>query len=78
MGLMTLSLKLAILQALPLVIPDRIKPKNLEKILPECHFFFTTALPAHSGSKPLIQFRNHFSQTVGLFGRGISLSQAST
>jgi hypothetical protein len=35
-------------------------------------FFF---LPAHSGPKPLIQFRNHFSQTVGLLGRVISLSQ---
>jgi hypothetical protein len=31
---MTLSLKQAVLQALALVIPDRIKPKNLEKILP--------------------------------------------
>jgi hypothetical protein len=24
------------------------------------------ALPAHSGPRPFIQFRNHFSQTVGL------------
>jgi hypothetical protein len=32
-------------------------------------------LPAHSGSWPLIQFRNHFSQTVGLLGRVISSSQ---
>jgi hypothetical protein len=31
MGLITLSLKQAILQALPLVIPERIKPKNLKK-----------------------------------------------
>jgi hypothetical protein len=27
------------------------------------------ALPAHSGPRPPIQFRNHFSQTVGLLGR---------
>jgi hypothetical protein len=32
-------------------------------------------LPAHSGPWPLIQFRNHFSQTVGLLGRLISPSQ---
>jgi hypothetical protein len=30
------------------------------------------ALPAHSGPRPLFQFRNHFSQTVGLLGRVIS------
>jgi hypothetical protein len=34
--------------------------------------FFTMALPAYSGPRPLIQFRNHFSQTVGLLGRVIS------
>jgi hypothetical protein len=28
--------------------------------------FFSMSLPAHSGPRPLIQFRNHFSQTVGL------------
>jgi hypothetical protein len=33
------------------------------------------ALPAHSWPWPLIQFRNHFSQTVGLLGRVISPSQ---
>jgi hypothetical protein len=33
------------------------------------------ALVAHSGPRPLIQFRNHFSQTVGLLGRVISSSQ---
>jgi hypothetical protein len=38
-------------------------------------FFFTVVLPAHSGRRPLIQFRNHFSQTVGLLGRVISPSQ---
>jgi hypothetical protein len=38
-------------------------------------FFFPMALPAHSGPRPLIQFRNHFSQTVGLLGRVISPSQ---
>jgi hypothetical protein len=31
--------------------------------------------PAHSGPRTLIQFRNHFSQTVGLLGRVISPSQ---
>jgi hypothetical protein len=38
-------------------------------------FFFTMALPAHSGPRPLIQFRNHFSQTAGLLGRVISPSR---
>jgi hypothetical protein len=33
------------------------------------------ALPAHSGPRPLIQFYNHFTQTVGLLGRVISPSQ---
>jgi hypothetical protein len=36
------------------------------------HHFFSMALPDHSGLRPLIQFRNHFSQTVGLLGRVIS------
>jgi hypothetical protein len=38
-------------------------------------FFFSMALPAHSGSRPLMQVRNDFSQTVGLLGRVISPSQ---
>jgi hypothetical protein len=38
-------------------------------------YFFSVALPAHSGPRPLIQFRNHFSQTAGLLGRVISSSQ---
>jgi hypothetical protein len=33
------------------------------------------ALSAHSGLRPLIQFRNLFSQTVGLLRRLISPSQ---
>jgi hypothetical protein len=33
------------------------------------NFIFSMALPAHSGPRPLIQFRNHFLQTVGLLGR---------
>jgi hypothetical protein len=37
--------------------------------------FFSMALPAYSGPRPLIQFLNHFSQTVGLLGRMISPSQ---
>jgi hypothetical protein len=37
--------------------------------------FFITALPAHSGPRPLTQFRNHFSQMVGLLGRVMSSSQ---
>jgi hypothetical protein len=37
--------------------------------------FFLMALPAQSGPRPLIQFRNHFSQTVGLLGRVIRPSQ---
>jgi hypothetical protein len=37
--------------------------------------FFSTTLPAHSEPRPLIQFRIHFSQTVGLLGRVISSSQ---
>jgi hypothetical protein len=38
-------------------------------------FVFTMALPAHSGRRPLIQFHNNFSQTVGPVGRVISPSQ---
>jgi hypothetical protein len=38
-------------------------------------YFFPMALPAHSGTRPYIKFRNHFSQTVGLLGRVISPSQ---
>jgi hypothetical protein len=34
--------------------------------------FFQMALQAHSGPRPLIQLRYHFSHTVGLLGRGIS------
>jgi hypothetical protein len=37
--------------------------------------FLLMTLPAHSGPRPLIQFRNNFLQTVGLFGRAISPSQ---
>jgi hypothetical protein len=37
--------------------------------------FFSVALLAHSGPRPLIQFRNHFSQTAGLNARVISSSQ---
>jgi hypothetical protein len=33
------------------------------------------ALPVNSGPRPLIQFRNHFSQPIGLLGRMISSSQ---
>jgi hypothetical protein len=33
------------------------------------------ALPAHSGPWPLIQFRNHFSRTIGLLGRVFNPSQ---
>jgi hypothetical protein len=33
------------------------------------------ALPARSGPRPVIEFRNHFSQMVGLLGRVISPSQ---
>jgi hypothetical protein len=33
------------------------------------------ALQVDSGSWPLIQFRNHFTQTAGLLGRMISLLQ---
>jgi hypothetical protein len=33
------------------------------------------ALPAHSAPRPLNQYRNHFTQTVGLLGRVISPSQ---
>jgi hypothetical protein len=36
---------------------------------------FSMALSARWGPRPLIQFRNHFSQTVGVLGRVISPSQ---
>jgi hypothetical protein len=38
-------------------------------------YSFPVALPAHSEPRPLIQFRNHFSQTVGPLGRVINQSQ---
>jgi hypothetical protein len=34
--------------------------------------FSSIALPVHSGPWPLIQFRNHFLQTVGSLGRVIN------
>jgi hypothetical protein len=37
--------------------------------------FFVQWLPAHSGPTFLIQFHNHFSQSVGLLGRVTSTSQ---
>jgi hypothetical protein len=37
--------------------------------------YFLMALPAHSGPRPLFQFRNHFSQAVGFLGEVISPSQ---
>jgi hypothetical protein len=39
------------------------------------YILFSMDLPAHSVPWPLIQFRNHFTQTVGLLGRVISPSQ---
>jgi hypothetical protein len=39
------------------------------------HNTSSMALPAHSGPRPLLQFRKHFSQTIGSLGRVISLSQ---
>jgi hypothetical protein len=48
-------------------VPDPTRPDQLnnrevfkERRVP----FFSVALPAHSGPWTLIQFRNHFSQTV--------------
>jgi hypothetical protein len=38
-------------------------------------FFSSRALPSHSGPRPLIHFRNRFSQIVVLLGRVISSSQ---
>jgi hypothetical protein len=46
---------------------------TLSQLIPP--IFFSTALLAHSGPRPLIQFRNHFSQTIKLLGRVISPSQ---
>jgi hypothetical protein len=40
--------------------------KHPHTILHYIHTFFSTALSAHSVPRPLIQFRNHFTQTVGL------------
>jgi hypothetical protein len=38
-------------------------------------YVFSMALLAHSGTRPLIQFRNHFSQMIGLLERVISTLQ---
>jgi hypothetical protein len=40
-----------------------------------CSSCFSMPLQAHSEPRPLIQFRNHFLQAVGLLGRVISPSQ---
>ena len=39
------------------------------------YIFFPVVLPAYSEPRPLTQFLNNFSQTVGLLRRVISLSQ---
>jgi hypothetical protein len=39
---------------------------------PVVELIFSMPLVAHSRPRPLIQFRNHFSQTAGLLGRVIS------
>jgi hypothetical protein len=44
-------------------------------VLPNTTYIFSMALPAHSGPWPLTQFRNDFSQTVGLLGQVISPPQ---
>jgi hypothetical protein len=41
----------------------------------EVHLNFSMVLSAPSGPMPLIQFRNHFSQTVGFLGQVIRPSQ---
>jgi hypothetical protein len=41
----------------------------------DAHYNFLMAFPAHLGPWHLIQFRDHFSQTVELLGRVISPSQ---
>jgi hypothetical protein len=38
-------------------------------------YVFSMALPGHAGPRPLIQCRNHFSQSAGLLGRVISPSK---
>jgi hypothetical protein len=49
---------------------------NLPEICPHLSItlfiVYIMTLPAHSGPRPLIQFRNHFSQTVGHLGRVIT------
>jgi hypothetical protein len=62
------------------VTPDKISClfslkflKYSEKL--PCYYFFSIVPPAHSGPRPLIQFRNYFLQTVGLLGWLISPSQ---
>jgi hypothetical protein len=50
-------------------------PKTYTGIVSLFFFFFSMAPPVHSRPWPLIQFRNHFSQAVGLLGRVISSSQ---
>jgi hypothetical protein len=55
-------------------IPQDFEPKMGYPDLPI--YFFSMALPAHSGLLPLIQLHDNFSQTVGLLGRVISPSQS--
>jgi hypothetical protein len=51
------------------------KPARTLHTLRKHSIFFAMALPAHSGTLSVIQFRNHFSQMVALLGREISSSQ---
>jgi hypothetical protein len=55
------------LQILPRVLESR-----AQSTVP---FFFSMDLPAHSGPRPHVQFRNPFLQAIGLLGRVISQSQ---
>jgi hypothetical protein len=64
-------------------VPAEISSRNIFNISQEAlsfqpvrsAIFFTAALPASSGPRPLIQFRNRFSQTVEFLGIVISPSQ---
>jgi hypothetical protein len=49
--------------------------KRNKSELKATEFSFSIALPAHSGHRPPMQFRNHFSHAVGHLGRVISPSQ---
>jgi hypothetical protein len=61
---------------LKIIIDPILYRRLLRRYISQCCLVsrFSVTFPAHSGPRPLFQFRNNFSQTVGLLGWVISPS----